>query len=227
MNLNDFESYVDKKILARGYDYYENDYVTSIEETGSNVFEAEVEGTETYTVEAEIDGKANIIDTQCDCPYDMGKYCKHQVAVFLALRDMKNNLSGGINHMPKKCQSPESVIKSQISKKRKAPDIKEILSERTKDELIELLLDIAAEYEEIKQRIELNFDAGNDEDEITKSIALIRTFIWNNSDRNEFVAYGDTDEAVKGADLVLEKACITLGKNKAIHALALALYPDW
>lgn len=42
MNLNNFESYIDKKILARGYDYYENDYVISVEETEDNVYEAEV-----------------------------------------------------------------------------------------------------------------------------------------------------------------------------------------
>jgi len=30
MNLNNFENYIEKKILARGYDYYENNYVTSV-----------------------------------------------------------------------------------------------------------------------------------------------------------------------------------------------------
>jgi len=29
MNLHNFENYIEKKILARGYDYYENNYVTS------------------------------------------------------------------------------------------------------------------------------------------------------------------------------------------------------
>lgn len=202
MNLDNFESYIDKKILARGYGYYENDYVTSVEETENNVYEAKVEGTELYTVEVELDDKVNIVDTQCDCPYDMGKYCKHQVAVFLALRDMKNNF---------------------VPKKRKAPNINEILSERTKDELVQFLLDITSEYEEIKQRIELNFNDGNDEDEINKSIVLIRTFIRNNSDRHGFVAYGDTGEAVKGADLVLEKARSAFEKNKTMHALDLVL----
>jgi len=42
MNLNYFENYIEKKILARGYEYYENDYVTSVEEPEDNVFEAEV-----------------------------------------------------------------------------------------------------------------------------------------------------------------------------------------
>ena len=223
MNLNNFENSLEKKILARGYDYYENDYVTSVEETEDNVFEAEVEGTELYTVEVKLDDQANIIDTQCDCPYDMGEYCKHQVAVFLALRDMKNNLSNGNNHISQNSMDSESVLKSPVPKKRKAPDIEKILSDRTKDELVEFLLDIASEYEEIKQRIELNFDDGNDEDEISKSIALIRTFIRDNSDRHGFVAYRDAAEAVKGADLVLEKARFAFEQNKTVHALHLIL----
>lgn len=101
--------------------------------------------------------------------------------------------------------------------------MKKILSERTKDELVEFLLAIAAEYEEIKQRIELDFNEGNDEDEIRKSMMLMRTFIRNNSDRHGFVAYGDAWEAVKGADLVLEKARSALTKKKTMHALELSL----
>jgi hypothetical protein len=215
MNLHNFESCLDKKIVARGYDYYENDCVTSVEETEKNVYVAEVEGSELYTVEVELDDQADIVDSQCDCPYDWGEYCKHQTAVFFALRDIKNNT--GSNN------TDAEAVHYSVPKKRKAPDMEKILSERTKDELVEFLLVIAAEYEEIKQRIELDFNEGNDEDEIRQSIMLMRTFIRNNSDRHGFVAYGDTWEAVKGADLVLEKARSALEKNKAIHALELAL----
>jgi hypothetical protein len=102
-------------------------------------------------------------------------------------------------------------------------NFEKILSERTKDELVGILLAIASEYEEIKQRIELNFADENDEDEISRSITLMRTFISNNSDRDGFVSYEDINEAVKGADLVLEKACAALEKNKTMHALELAL----
>lgn len=85
------------------------------------------------------------------------------------------------------------------------------------------MLDIASEYEEIKRRIELNFNVGNDEDEINKSIALIRTYINNNSDEWGFVRYGNTSEAVKGAAMVLEKARYALKRNKTTHAVKLAL----
>jgi len=89
--------------------------------------------------------------------------------------------------------------------------------------LAEFLLDLASENEEIKQRIELDFEDGNDEGELYKSIALIRTIIRNNSDKHGFSAYGDAYEAVKGADLVLEKARIASDQNKTVHALQLSL----
>lgn len=207
MNLNDFESYIDKKILTRGFDYYENGKVTSVEEIDDNVYEAEVEGTELYTVEVALDGRANITNSECDCPYDMGEYCKHQVAVFLTLRDMKSRISAG---------------KSAAIKK-KAVDIRKILSDRSKDELVDFLYNIASEYKEIKRRIELNFDSRSDEDEIYKSIALIHTYISRSSDRSGFVSYGNTYEAVEGAELVLEKVNGAVKQNRIMHALDLTL----
>jgi hypothetical protein len=224
MNLNNFESYIDKKIIARGYVYYENDYVTSVEEIDDNVYEAEVEGTDLYTVEVELDDEANIVDTGCDCPYDMGEYCKHQVAVFLALRNTINAIPDEKNHVQKgNNMDAKAVHKPLASKKIKTSNIEKILYKRTKDELIKLLLDIASEHEEIKQRIELHFDDGNDEDEITKSISLIRTFIRNNSERDDFVTYRDVYEAVRGTDLVMKKARQAFVRKKFVHASDLAL----
>ena len=223
MNLNNFDSCIDKKILTRGIDYYKNNQVISIEETDDNLYEAEVEGSDLYLVEVELDDQDNIVDTQCDCPYDLGEYCKHQAAVFYALRDIKNNSSHGNSLFCTDSPDEETLHKSAIPKRRKAPYIEKILTERTKEELVEFLLTIASEYEEIKQRIELNFTDENDEDEISRSITLMRTFIEKKSDRHGFVAYGDTFEAVKGADLVLEKARSALEKNKTMHALELVL----
>jgi len=224
MNLNNFENRIDKKILARGYDYFENNCVVSIKEMDDNKYEAEVAGTELYLVDVELDGQANIIDTRCDCPYDMGEYCKHQVAVFLALKDRKGE------HPQKASDGLKSKIslgtghKPSVPQKRKTRSIEEILSQRTKEEMVGFLLDIAAEYDEIKQRIELNFgDVNDDAEEIRKSIDLIRTFFNKNSDRHGFVAYGDTYEAVRGADLVLKKARAAFEHKKTLHALDITL----
>ncbi len=222
MNLHNFDSCLDKKILARGIDYYKNNQVTSIKETDDNIYEAEVEGNDLYLVEVDLDEQGNIVYTECDCPYVLGEYCKHQAAVFFALRDIKNNSSHANSLSCTDHPDEETLPKPAIAKKSKAPDIKKILSGRTKDELIEFLLAVASEHEEIKQLIELNFVDENDENEISRSITLIRTYIEKNSDRDGFVVCEDTDEAMKGAYLVLEKASSALGKNKTMHALELA-----
>ncbi len=223
MNLNDFESHIDRKILARGYGYFENNCVISIEERDDNIYEAEVAGTERYLVDVELDGAANIIDTQCDCPYDMGEYCKHQVAVFLALRDIRGKHSQKGNDGLKSKISPGPGQQSAGLPKRKVRSMKDIFCQKTKEELVSFLLDIAAEYDEIKQRMELEFGDTNDAEEITKSIKLIRAFIDKNSDRHGFVAYGDTYEAIRGANLVLEKARAAFEHKKTLQALDLTL----
>ena len=204
MNLNDFEDYIFDLIVERGYVYYEDGCVTSIQEKASNCYVAEVMGSRHYNVTVKLDKALNIIGTQCDCPYDKGEYCKHQVAVFLAVRHLRNR-----NHC-------NATVKQ-------APDLKDILSKRTKDELIELLLKAASEHDEIRRRIELHYDVADDADEIDKSSNLIRSYIDAISDSDGYVSFNDVGEAVQGADLVLEKASIARDRGKPAHAIDLIL----
>lgn len=223
MNLNNFEYYIDPKILTRGSDYFENYCVNTIKESSKNLYEMEVEGTELYLVEVELDDEKDIINTQCDCPYDMGEYCKHQVAAFLALRDMKTMDGHKENDVLKTKRNSEAKEKASGSAKKKNHSIEDILFKRTKEELIAFLLDAASEHTEIKQRIEWELDNTNDDEEIKKSLQLIRTFINKYSDRYGFISYGDTYEAIKGADMVLKKAQTAVQQKKFLHALDLNL----
>ena len=88
INLKNFEDRIDSKIVARGYQYFDNGYVISIEQKEDHAFEAQVDGSARYNVTVELDDQDNIGDSYCDCPYDMGEFCKHQVAVFLAIRNL-------------------------------------------------------------------------------------------------------------------------------------------
>lgn len=223
MNLSNFENFINKKVLARGLDYYENECVSSIEERNANQYEAQVEGTDLYIVKVELDDQGNIIDTECDCPYDMGEYCKHQVAVFMVLRDMLNKSADGKEIEAKGLDASVKINKIPVTKKAKSTDIKKILSERTKGELIEFLYNLALEYEEIKQRIELNFDSENDVQELQQCIKLIQTYINKNADRSGFISYSNMYDAVKGAEMVLEKARHAFDQDKIMHSLDLIL----
>lgn len=88
LTIQNFESHISGVILERGRHYYSNGYVSHIEETGDNTWTAEVEGSETYTVNVTLRRNNEISGYSCDCPYDGGT-CKHVVAVFFALRDEK------------------------------------------------------------------------------------------------------------------------------------------
>jgi uncharacterized Zn finger protein len=85
LTLDNFETQIDSAIVQRGRNYYSNGSVISIEENDDNTWTAEVEGTETYTVEITLENKT-VTDYLCGCPYDGGT-CKHVVAVLFTLRD--------------------------------------------------------------------------------------------------------------------------------------------
>lgn len=209
INLRNFEDSIDEKIVARGYKYFDNGYVFSIEQKEDLVFEAQVDGSARYTVTVELDDQDNIGDSNCDCPYDMGEYCKHQVAVFLAIRNLYDNRA-----TIGKCKSP---------KQEKRNSLDSILAERSKEELVEYLLDIASEYDEIGNRMRYDFDTVDDQNKLVQSAKLIRSYIKKSSDRRGFVAYGHTAEATRGAYLVIEKARSALMRNKTEHALGLVI----
>lgn len=85
MTLKDFEQFIEDKIIKRGFDYYKNEDVRKVEKVSENEFSAVVFGSRIYTVYVKLNGN-EILEYECDCPYDYGNTCKHAVAVFYKLR---------------------------------------------------------------------------------------------------------------------------------------------
>ncbi len=76
----EWETYFQKRILDRGYDYYFDERVEDLR-INSNRIKAVVSGTDFYHVEIKLNGN-QIIGMFCDCPYAQdGHNCKHMVAV--------------------------------------------------------------------------------------------------------------------------------------------------
>lgn len=76
----EWETYFQKRILDRGYDYYFDDRVEDLR-INSNRIKAVVNGTDFYHVEIKLNGN-KIIGMSCDCPYALdGHNCKHMAAV--------------------------------------------------------------------------------------------------------------------------------------------------
>ena len=70
----------------RGYDYYKEKKVVSLEETEANIFDAKVSGnsSEPYSVELHISHPRK---SKCNCPHADGKriICKHIVAAYFTV----------------------------------------------------------------------------------------------------------------------------------------------
>ena len=70
----------------RGYDYYKENKVVSLEEIETNIFTAKVSGnsSEPYSVELHIDHPRK---SKCNCPHADGKriICKHLVAAYFTV----------------------------------------------------------------------------------------------------------------------------------------------
>ena len=70
----------------RGYDYYKEKKVVSLEEIESNIFSAKVSGNsnEPYSIELHIDHPRK---SKCNCPHADGKriICKHIVAAYFTV----------------------------------------------------------------------------------------------------------------------------------------------
>jgi uncharacterized Zn finger protein len=86
MTLTNFETFVEAKIVERGYGYFQDGSISKVEEIGEGEFNAVAFGTNIYDVYVKVDGET-IVEYYCDCPYDWGDTCKHEVAVFYKLRN--------------------------------------------------------------------------------------------------------------------------------------------
>lgn len=85
MTLDNFEQFVEPKIIGRGFDYFKEGEVVRLEKVSEREFSALVFGTEKYDVFVKLSGR-EIVEYECSCPYDYGDTCKHAVAVFYKLR---------------------------------------------------------------------------------------------------------------------------------------------
>lgn len=209
MNLLDFEKHMDGIILARGREYYRSDCVKSVEKKDKNNFTAVVAGTYDYKVTIGLGDDGDVLFSDCDCPYDMGPHCKHEAAVLYALREtFKNDLAGLIVDSPGGLTASAGMVTKQSPPAKETPAhrLTRILSAQSGDKLVKFLVSLALEYDEIGRRVELEFSAGDLEQELRQCTGLIRSYIKQHSDRHGFVAYSEAPGATQGAQMVLERA---------------------
>jgi len=86
MNLSRFSRYINPAVAHRGKEYASEGRVISLESIAEGNTFSVVRGNEIYEIIVKLNDEGNIIESECDCPYDFGPVCKHQVADFSSLR---------------------------------------------------------------------------------------------------------------------------------------------
>lgn len=206
MNIAAFDEYIDDLILKRGKDYYLNGHIKSIEEIKKNNYIVEVAGTDSYLVQVLTSDSGDIVNSNCDCPYDRGEFCKHQVASFFALRD-------GRDTTPEK---NDDVIKNNIPQS----NLTTFLSKLTKNELTNMILDLAEADPDLETKLLYKYRSS--EDEISESKKIIKEYI-NLYKKRGFNQWNHVDDALQGAYTTLEKAEIKQQRGDGATAVSLSL----
>ncbi|AIS52840.1 SWIM zinc finger domain-containing protein [Thermoanaerobacter kivui] len=191
MNIYNFEDYINETILDRGYDYYIGGNIIETYNQGDNEYIFKVQGSDDYEVIVKLDDNGEILYSECDCPYDFGPICKHQVAAFYKLLEIFNNQDSGSN------------VQKGVSKQK---DIKEVLNNLSKEELIKIIVDITEEDETLKNRLIVRYSRGDSKQELIRCKTLIDSIVRKYTDRDGFISYRETYDFVSEMGDLLEKA---------------------
>jgi len=187
MNINTFEKQFSKVIVQRGYDYYVNHHVIDIMQIDDSNWQAEVEGTEPYTVDVVIEANGDITDMTCDCPYDDD--CKHIVAVLYAVQEQFNN-------------SPKPVSKSSKAQK---STLQQLLAAQTKENLISLILTVGKNSPHFLQELEIRLMEPTDILKTSKKL-ITQHLKAGQEGRSGFIPRHRALKALKGVQATLQHA---------------------
>jgi len=181
--IDDFENDIDYTILCRGKSYYDDGRVVDFK-INDGIVNAVVCGSYDYDVEIETDNTGNILSADCDCPYDFGEFCKHEVAVFYYIRE---------------------YFRYDKSAKDEA-DLKSLLMKQAKETLADIICEELSQYKhknKLKEKLIARFTEFSDSTEGCEKI------IWkhlNASKVNGRIRVEDLDEALEGAYKVFDIA---------------------
>jgi len=204
---DNFELKISPTILKRGEEYFRKNLVSDLEEINDGSWSAIVEGTDAYSVSINLVNN-EIAELNCDCPYDLGPICKHEVAVIYAIKEL---LSGEkIQKKPK--QKREKQKKTTI-----ADRIQKILNDISLKELKEVVYEYTLEDVDFRNIILTRF-IQEDDVKSSKNIykKIIKESLRSGMNRHGFIDYWSGRRATKGINDLLAKADQML-ENKQIE----------
>lgn len=199
-SLDNFESHIDSKIVARGLAYHQDQAVGSLEETSQGKWEAVVSGSANYEVDVQLKAR-EVINWQCDCPFD-GPACKHVVAVLFTLRE----------EMPAAAKKKEG--KSKLS-------FEDILLQVDIEELRAFIRQQKAQKREFGEQFMLFFADKNPNMDVEKTYRnMVRQLVKRHSSRG-YMDYDSTFDFSRAMFPILQTADHALSRNNFREALAI------
>ena len=196
-----------KHILERGFDYYQQGLVTSVQKNATG-YRAVVEGTEDYSVEILVYDNEEW-ELQCDCPYaDGGNYCKHMAAVMYQIE--QEELEG--EHAKSRKEKP--VDRNRM--------LKEIIERIPLEELRGILLQIAKEDKSLGDQLLMKYAEEIDVHQIMHLKKEVNRIAHTYMDDDGFIDYHHAWEYVQALlDFMQEKIQILIDRDYLAEAFAL------
>jgi len=215
---------IDADVLERGRDYLLDGRILSLEQAKNGAYHAVVKGYELYNVQLHIGEEGEILELECDCPYDYGPICKHEVAVVLRL--LGESSSPQPDKMQLKLDGPKESNGSNGSTygtmRQTEADLQKLLEAQAKGSLIDLLLSLASDFPLVEQQIRLNVSTADVDAEVEECREYIRSYIDAHADRDGYVSYRSTSQAVNGAYHIAERAQDAFEDGEYVRALLIS-----
>ncbi|MEK4870268.1 SWIM zinc finger family protein [Niallia sp. FSL W8-1348] len=191
MNINHFENDINKTIVDRGYSYYIEGYILEVYEKADNEYIFLIEGSDDYEVVVQLGDDGEILYSECDCPYDFGPVCKHEVAAYFQLFEM-------VNHV--------TTTKNDTNMTNKRTTIHEVLSNLSKEELIHIIINCANHDATFEKSLIVKYSNGYPQQELAICQELIHSIVRKYTGREGFIKYRDTGAFVREMEDVIDKA---------------------
>ena len=223
--LSSFDKELNEIVVKRGFEYYRKGRVKDLEQVEDGIWCALVEGSDVYDIKIAFSHDA-IKEHRCSCPYDLGEFCKHEIAVLYAVRanihgDILNNEDGPIVKRKKKNRTANG-------------EIEEIVGKFTEQELRRIIIEHALESEKLRRKILLAVPPSADSSALSNKdsyIDIIRSCMMDNADRG-FIGYYEARSASEAAYNLMEKAREYIAKEDYANAFPIgqavieAIYPE-
>lgn len=193
MDIHQFEKKISKIFVTRGKNYYKDGHIIELKPIATNAWRAYVSGSDAYFVYVELTN-TQITTSVCTCPFD-GPFCKHEVAVYYAIREQLQ-------------QTPTVDFSSDLQQK-------------SKEELLVILEKVFTENPTLPQQYLQENQAPTEMTLIEAEERIYR--VLNYYLKNEYIDISDADDAFEGLDDVLQDVEQIASHNK-LHAMEHVLH---